>query len=372
MGRDLCDELIQYILELSVHNNETKIVDLSRLRAVNTAFRDYVDKQIESFLKDPYKMRILGYRGRPSYSFNSLELYDVRPLFSSLRYLAKNKCCICEKPFKGTLKPMEFKNEAIGILAHGKCIRSKCVSIKTVCNVLTPLQPSASRKELNRNFGLKAALEMRGQINKSEIISSLPVITCKGNAIYERNLIHNEFEEMVETDWIAEEEAEEYLSRFKELVFVDKVPMIKREDSLLGWLYETEEELERVVKIDCAWDIEVRKRLLQERPTALNEEGIRELELKKKRQNALQKREQKLQQWLERNNYEIDVPKYYGKEPFKSYLQPLVSAPSFSTIISTLEILPRVDNLLETYELSVHDLPAILPFCVLSALFLRV
>tara|TARA_Y100000746_G_scaffold232341_1_gene248865 strand:- start:1874 stop:2752 length:879 start_codon:yes stop_codon:yes gene_type:complete len=162
------------------------------------------------------------------------------------------------------------------------------------------------------------ALNMRAPLTENLIKSYLPYITWNGYSKY--------FGEFTYTQ-----------------VFVGPhIPMISRNKTLLGWLYDTDDELLKTIDIENKWiDFYDNK--------AFEEECKRKQkrdELEERRLHALNARQEQLQMWLNKNCVNTNIDDFKSVEPFLSFFSKTVKCSvTFARIKTTILYLQKVKTL---------------------------
>ena len=204
---------IQNHVITSLFSSNPSFVQLSRVRTLNVFFKEAIDIYTSRLIqmRDTQALRSLGV-GHHAVS----TLHFASSSWSTFMYCASKKCCICHKKFNGQLR-------SIGVFAHDECIKRKCVSTTYLCR---PFCKTAMERV--SSYIIKA-LNMRAPLTENLIKSYLPYITWNGYSKY--------FGEFTYTQ-----------------VFVGPhIPMISRNKTLLGWLYDTDDELLKTIDIENKW-----------------------------------------------------------------------------------------------------------------------
>ena len=296
---DLPIEISLYILDNWFEYNPT-FIQLSRLRCINNLFKLRINEYITNIMRMNVNLRKFGIGAHAAST-----IQYANPCWISYQYIAGKKCCICEKKFNGQVR-------SIGAFAHDECIKTKCISTVYVCR---PFSEQGIAR-MNQHKGLLAGLEMRASLTESTI--NIPKITWNGWSKHHGEYTYDQ-------------------------VFVSDIPMIRRDQTLLGSLYETDEELKQVIKYETRWQHEFQRKEREE----IEKEKQKVEEMKRRKLDALSQRKSCLKEWLVKNKINVDIKAYYNYEPIRQYLQPNISAPSFTKVTAAILLLPRVEQMLQ-------------------------
>lgn len=294
-------ELQEHVFTCLFSSNPS-LVQLSKIRRLNAFSKETIDNYISSLIQrqDTQVLKSLGV-GHHAVS----TLHFASSSWSTFMYCASKKCCICRKKFNGQIR-------SIGVFAHDECIKSKCISTTYLCR---PFSKAATERV---SSNVIHALNMRASLTETLITSYLPSISWNGYSKY--------FGEFTYTQ-----------------VFVGPhVPMLQRNKTLLGWLYDTDDELLKTIDIEKKWIHFYDNKAFEEECKRKRKND----ELEERRLHALKARQEQLQKWLNENCVDMNIDDFKSVEPLSSFFSKTVkSVVTFSRIKNTILYLQKVQML---------------------------
>lgn len=311
---DVPDELFLQIISFYFQSNPT-LVQLARIRRLCVRAWNSIDSYIEELLRsrDVVTLRRLGMGSR---ALSTLQF--ANPSWSTYMYTSSKRCCLCGQSFNGQIR-------CIGVFAHDDCIKRKCVSVTYLC------RPFSHQAMDRLPSGILHALRMRAPLSETLTTTSLPTITWSSFSTY-----FGPFE-------------------YTQVFAGPTVPMLTRAQTLLGWLYDTDDELHRVIAGARKWQ-EHQIRMLHEEEE--KRQVVKEA-LQSRRREASAKRTLKLQKWLQKEELKIEA--FFGCEPFVSFCAETLHTVAFSKVKLAAKYVPKVEELLQEYGVGIDFLPARLP-----------
>lgn len=309
-------ELHSHIMSLLFVSNPS-VIEFSRMRLLSKYFQLMIDAYIQQLIVDK-DLTALRNAGVGSLALSTLHFASAS--WSSYMFIASKRCCLCRKGFNGQIR-------SIGAFAHDECIKKNCVSTAYLC------QPFSKQAIERISQNVLFALEMRASLPENAVIASLPSISWKGWSRY-----HGQY-------------------TYKQVFIGPHIPMLERKKTLLGWLYETDKEMYNVINYARKWSQFYTNKLRDEE----RQEVAKKNELDAKRQDALNERRLRLDVWLKKNNITVDIDKFKAFAPLSLFLSKTITGAPFKRIQPVLTFLPKVEELLNDFQVGteylLHSLP---------------